>query len=121
MSNYVIADRDQNSVLFEDPNNTASTLRHKRNLGRKVVDEARLHNIRSEYIIQREHTPSGITDLNIREPLSVRVIITGSDGNQAELDKMVDTLFKVVSDSKAVRAAGRLLPSDSVLTINPTV
>lgn len=117
--NYVIADRDQNSVLFEDPNNTSSTFRHKRNLGRKDVDGLKLHNIRSEYICMRTKTPTGVADTNIREPLSVRLICTGSDANQAEIDKMIDTLVEAVKSSRSVRAAGRLLPSDSVIVIDP--
>lgn len=118
---YVIADRDQNSVLFEDPNNTNSTFRHKRNLGRKDVDGVRLHNIRSEYIVQRTKQPSGIVDSTIREPLSVRLITTGSDQNQAEIDKMIDTLILAVHANRASRAAGRLIPSDVTLSIDPTI
>lgn len=117
--NYVFADRDQNSVLFEDPNNVSSTFRHKRNLGRKDVDSVRLHNIRSEYIVQRQKTPVGIDNPTVREPLSVRLITTGSDANQVEIDKMIDTLMAAVKATREARAAGRLIPSDVVIEIDP--
>lgn len=121
MSNYAFADRDQNSVLFEDPTNSSSTFRHKRNLGRKDVDSVRLHNIRSEYIIQRTKTPNGITDVTVREPLSVRLITTGSDANQSEIDKMISTLIAAVLATRQERAAGRLIPSDTAIVIDPIV
>lgn len=117
--NYVIADRDQNSVLFEDPSKASSTMRVKRNLGRKTVDTLKLHNIRSEYIVSRESTPQGVADTNIREPLTVRLITTGSDSNQVEIDKMINTLFAAVNQLRAERAAGRLPAPDTVLVIDP--
>lgn len=119
MTNYVLADRDQNTVLFEDPTKASSTFRIKRNLGRKLVDELKLHNIRSEYVVAREVTPAGVTDSNIREPLTVRLITTGSDQNQAAIDKMIDTLFAAVVQLRVERAAGRLPSPDTVLTIDP--
>ena len=119
MTNYVLADRDQNVVLFEDPTKASSTFRIKRNLGRKLVDDLKLHNIRSEYVIAREVTPEGVTDSNIREPLTVRLIASGSDQNQNEIDKMIDTLMAAVFQLRVERAAGRLPGPDTVLTIDP--
>lgn len=120
MTNYVLADRDQNVVLFEDPSKASSQFRIKRNLGRKTVDALKLHNIRAEYVVTREKTPEGVDDANIREPLSVRLITTGSDMNQAEIDKMIDTLFAAVIQLRVERAAGRLPGPDTVLAIDPT-
>lgn len=119
MTNYVLADRDQNVVLFEDPTKASSTFRIKRNLGRKLVDDLKLHNIRSEYVIAREVTPDGVTDGNIREPLTVRLIASGSDQNQTEIDKMIDTLMAAVIQLRVERAAGRLPGPDTVLAIDP--
>lgn len=88
-------------------------------MGRKTVDALKLHNIRTEYVVTREQTPIGVADTNIREPLSVRLITTGSDMNQVEIDKMIDTLFAAVNTLRVERAAGRLPSPDTVLVIDP--
>ena len=125
MSNYTFSNRDSNSITFEDPLNASSDMRIKRAVSPRVFAGTTVKNYRSEVIVHRE--PSLMPDCvdpckpQVEEPITVRLIVSGSRTQSANLKKMVDTAYAAwVANSAALTSGG--LPSSSYEpVIDPTV
>ena len=120
MSNYLYQSRDARNVTFESPIDPHSTFTFKRAVTDKVVNKLPLTNVRSEAVILRKVDPRGAecTDCtSILEPLSVRLILSGS--NPAELKAMWNTLRKGVDSQIDAMVAGRSVPDNAVIVIDP--
>ena len=88
---------DSNSVTFADPSNIQHTFRVKNTRTPKQVFGISLTNNRLEFI-ENDTADQSNGDKTVKEPLSVRVVISGSLEAKAELTQMwLDTKANVDS------------------------
>lgn len=120
MSNYQYQARDSQSITFENPLNPRDIVRVKRTVSPKVVDKLPLTNVRSDVSILRAVDPRTGTciDCNqVLEPLSARVILSGS--NAAELKNMWKTISALVFSEIDTLLRGSLPTDNTVIVIDP--
>lgn len=124
MTNYVYSFRDARGITFEDGLNPNSTIRFGRTIAPKTVDGLKLTNVRSDTVIVRQVDPRGADCKDcaaVLEPLSARLILTGSRNNKAALVAMLNTLVKAVVDNHDALLNGSLPAPDAVIVIDPAV
>lgn len=78
---------DANSVTFADPTDISHTLRVKNNRTPKTLYGVQLTNNRIEFI-ENDTALRSNGDKQVKEPLSVRVVISGSIESEDELTQM---------------------------------
>lgn len=123
--NYTFSNRDSNSITFEDPLNASSDMRIKRAVSPRVFAGTTVKNYRSEVIVHRE--PNLMPDCvdpckpSVEEPVTVRLIVSGSKTQAAILKKMVDTAYAAWVENSAALTTGGLPSSSFEPTIDPTV
>lgn len=124
MTNYAYSFRDAKGITFEAESDPNSTVRFSRTISPKTVDGLKLVNVRSDIVVLRQADPrgAGCTDCtSVREPLSVRTIISASRDNQAVTEKMLATSLKAIWDNRAILLNGSLPNSETAIVVDPVI
>lgn len=123
MSVYDLISRNTNSSVWENPENPNDLLRVIRTIAPKKSGTGLIDNVKTDVGITRRKDPRGedCTDCSVvLENLSVRMSLSGSTANSAELAKMFDTLIVFVKENRNKLLAGQTLPVSTSVTVNPT-
>lgn len=125
MTNFTYSARDARSITFEDALNPNSTIRFTRTVAPKTVDGYKLTNVRSDTVVLRQVDPRPAAgapyETNVQEPLSARLILSGSVAATVEMEKELATLLHAVWFNRAALLRGSLPSSTAVVTLDPAV
>lgn len=124
MTNYAYSFRDAKGITFEAESDPNSTVRFSRTISPKTVDGLKLVNVRSDVVVLRQADPRGpeCTDCtSVLEPLSVRLITSGSRDNTAVTEKMLATLLNTVWANRSVLLNGSLPNSETAIVVDPVL
>lgn len=124
MTTYNYSNRDARGITYEDALNPNSTIRFSRTIAPKTVDGLRLTNVRSDVVVLRQKDPRGpdcVDCTSVLEPLSARLILSGSDKNSPEMEKALATLLNAVWSNRTVLLRGSLPTSSDDIVINPVL
>ena len=123
-TNYSFQSRDARGVTLESPLDVNSTIRFSRTVGPKTVDGLKLTNVRSDTVVVRQVDPRSVdcTDCtSVNEPISVRVIISGSTKSSANVQKALATVLNAVWVNRTILLRGSLPPDTALVPIDPDI
>lgn len=123
MTNYTYSSRDARSITFEDAMDPLSTVRFTRTIAPKTVDGQKLTNVRSDIVVLRnvDPRPAGTYTTTVQEPVSARLILSGSMASAAHMEKELATLLHAVWFNRATLLRGSLPSSVATVAIDPDV
>lgn len=124
MTSYNYSARDARGITFEDALNPNSTIRFSRTIAPKTVDGLRLTNVRSDVVVLRQSDPRGTACVDcttVLEPLSARLILSGSTANALNTEKALATLLNAVWSNRTVLLRGSLPTSTDAITVDPNL
>lgn len=124
MSNYEYSTRDARGITFEDALNPTSTIRFTRVVSPKTVDGVKLINVRSDTVVVRSVDPRFVDCRDcttVLEPLSYRLITSGSITSKAEGEKALATLLWNVWNNRDALLRGSLPSSTALVTVDPVI
>lgn len=105
-----------NAVTFADPSSIRNTLRVKNGITEKKVGTIAATNIRTEFIANEQAVLTQGTATG-SEPLSIRVVISGSQANATELQRMWENMKSNVDTSVVAGTLNGFLPAEATLVI----
>lgn len=124
MSNYDLISRNTNSSVWENPDQPSDLLRLTRTIAPKKSGTGLIDNIKTDVGVTRRKDPRGAdcTDCSVvLENLSVRITISGSHANAAELEKMFNTATTFVQTNMDRLLAGQTLPVSTAVVVDPVI
>lgn len=124
---FQLIERTRDLLSFENALKPMNAFNMRRRVGKKVLGKVTLNNIRTEVYETDVIDPRGpsCTDCTtVDEPISVRLIVSGSAAASERLKQMVRNVSAAFLENEDALTAGRMPPNDvqvhdnSVITIS---